>query len=35
MHGLIIGAEPLEMILDKLKTWEIRGKNTAVRGRIA
>jgi ASCH domain len=35
MHGLIIGAEPIEMILDKLKTWEIRGKNTSVRGRIA
>jgi hypothetical protein len=35
MHGLMIGAEPIEMILDKLKTWEIRGKNTKVRGRIA
>lgn len=35
MHGLIIGGDPLEMILDKLKTWEMRGKNTTIRGRIA
>jgi hypothetical protein len=35
MNGLIIGVEPIEQILDLLKTWEMRGKYTHIRGRIA
>jgi ADP-ribose pyrophosphatase YjhB (NUDIX family) len=35
MHGLIIGAEPIEQILLGRKPWEIRGKNTNIRGTIA
>jgi hypothetical protein len=35
MHGLIIGAEPIEQILAGLKSWEIRGRRTEIRGRIA
>lgn len=35
MLGLIIGVEPIEQILSGLKDWEIRGKNTKIRGTIA
>jgi hypothetical protein len=35
MHGLIIGVEPIEQILDDRKIWEMRGRTTSIRGRIA
>jgi hypothetical protein len=35
MNGLIIGVEPIEQILSGEKCWEMRGKFTHVRGRIA
>lgn len=35
MHGLIIMEEPVEQILSGLKTWEIRGMQTKIRGTIA
>lgn len=35
MNGLIIRSPYVEMILDGKKTWEIRGRKTAVRGKIA
>ncbi len=35
MHGLIIGVEPIEQILSGQKIWEIRGKKTSIRGKIA
>jgi hypothetical protein len=34
-HGLIIRAEPLGLILDGAKTWEVRGRRTGLRGPIA
>jgi hypothetical protein len=34
-RGLIIRAEPLELILNGTKTWEIRGRRTSIRGSIA
>jgi hypothetical protein len=34
-HGLLIRQAPLEKILAGTKTWEIRGRATARRGRIA
>src|SRR5262249_9050094 len=33
--GLVIRKEPLDKILAGTKTWEIRGKSTTLRGRIA
>jgi hypothetical protein len=33
--GLVIRKEPLDKILAGKKTWEIRGKATSLRGRIA
>lgn len=33
-RGLIIKEEPLELILKKRKTWEIRGRRTTITGRI-
>ena len=35
MNGLIVRSPWVEMILDGNKTWEIRGRPTHVRGRIA
>ena len=35
MNGLIIKKKWLDLILAGQKTWEIRGSNTKVRGRIA
>jgi hypothetical protein len=35
MRGLLIKSPWIEKILDGEKTWEIRGSNTTVRGRIA
>ncbi len=34
MKGLIIKEPWIDYILDGLKTWEIRGSNTKIRGRI-
>ena len=34
MNGLIIRSRWVEMIHDRKKTWEIRGRATQVRGRI-
>ncbi len=34
-HGLIIRPEPLDLILAGTKVWEIRGRPTSIRGRIA
>jgi len=35
MTGLVIKSPWIDLILQGQKTWEIRGKNTAQRGRIA
>lgn len=35
MKGLIIKSPYIELILEGKKKWEIRGKNTRVRGKIA
>lgn len=35
MKGLIIKKPWIDMILDGTKTWEIRGTNTNIRGKIA
>ena len=35
MTGLVIKSPWIDLILQGRKTWEIRGKNTAQRGRIA
>lgn len=35
MRGLLIRSPWVEMILDGRKTWEIRGRNTTIRGQIA
>lgn len=35
MRGLLIRSEPLDLILAGKKTWELRGKNTHIRGKIA
>ena len=35
MKGLIIKAPWIDYILEGKKTWEIRGSNTNIRGRIA
>jgi hypothetical protein len=35
MRGLIIGVEPVEQILEGRKIWEMRGRLTHIRGRIA
>ena len=35
MKGLIIKSPWIELILQGRKTWEIRGSNTSIRGRIA
>lgn len=35
MNGLVIRSPWVEMILDGRKIWEIRGRNTRVRGKIA
>lgn len=35
MKGLVIRSPWVELILDGLKTWELRGRATRVRGRIA
>jgi hypothetical protein len=34
-RGLLVKKEPLEKILSGRKTWEIRGRATTLRGRIA
>lgn len=35
MRGLLIRSEPLDAILRGEKTWEIRGRRTHIRGKIA
>jgi hypothetical protein len=35
MKGLIIRDPWIDLILDNQKTWEVRGSNTKIRGRIA
>lgn len=35
MKGLVIKSPWIEMILQGKKTWEIRGSNTKIRGKIA
>jgi hypothetical protein len=35
MYGLIIGIEPVDQIIRGEKTWEMRGRATKLRGRIA
>ncbi|KQN97006.1 ASCH domain-containing protein [Paenibacillus sp. Leaf72] len=35
MNGLLIREPWIEMILNGLKVWEIRGRNTNIRGKIA
>jgi hypothetical protein len=34
-HGLIVRADPLNLILDGTKVWEVRGHRTQLRGPIA
>ena len=34
MNALIIKKRPLELILRRRKTWELRGRRTSIRGRI-
>lgn len=35
MKGLVVKEPWIDLILDGKKTWEIRGKNTNIRGKIA
>ena len=35
MKGLIVRSPWIELILEGKKTWEIRGSNTSIRGKIA
>ncbi|GAB6548600.1 hypothetical protein bcgnr5378_09250 [Bacillus cereus] len=35
MKGLVVKSPHIERMLDGEKTWEIRGKNTTIRGTIA